>query len=154
MGKETIRSNHVLSIILFLGVAGVAVATPPSWPKGHDFTTIPSGAEYKPGELFVRFAPKPGGGPLTRDEMKASLQSLGGGGFKRHFKIVPGLTVVKLPPGLTVERALKIYNKRPDILYAEPNYKIHLTATEPNDIRFNELWSMHNTGQTGGTFVK
>jgi hypothetical protein len=30
----------------------------PSIQKGHDFTKIAAGAEYKPGELLVRFAPR------------------------------------------------------------------------------------------------
>jgi subtilisin family serine protease len=35
------------------------------------------------------------------------------------------------------------------IEYAEPNYKVQILGT-PNDSRFNDLWGMHNTGQTGG----
>ena len=33
---------------------------------------------------------------------------------------------------------------------AEPNYIVKALKT-PNDSRFNELWAMNNTGQTGGT---
>ncbi|MCP5105013.1 MAG: S8 family serine peptidase, partial [bacterium] len=32
-----------------------------------------------------------------------------------------------------------------------PNYKVTADTTIPNDPRFNELWGLHNTGQTGGT---
>ena len=35
--------------------------------------------------------------------------------------------------------------------YAEPNY-IYSAQIIPNDLRFDELWGLHNTGQTGGTF--
>jgi len=51
---------------------------------------------------------------------------------------------------------LKIYNAREDILYAEPDYLITLDSIFPNDTYFNDLWVMHNTGQShpvtfGGT---
>jgi subtilisin family serine protease len=37
-----------------------------------------------------------------------------------------------------------------NIEYAEPNY-IQRAIGMPDDARFNELWGMHNTGQSGGT---
>jgi uncharacterized repeat protein (TIGR01451 family) len=41
--------------------------------------------------------------------------------------------------------------KNPNVLYAEPNYIVHLVTT-PNDSSFSQLWGMKNTGQTvGGT---
>ena len=36
------------------------------------------------------------------------------------------------------------------IAYAEPDYLVHAIETVPDDARFDELWGMHNTGQTGG----
>ena len=43
-----------------------------------------------------------------------------------------------------------MYQNHSKVEYIEPNYI--LTADEiPNDPRFNELWGMENTGQTGGT---
>ena len=46
------------------------------------------------------------------------LKSLDAGTVKREFKIVPGLSVVKLPPGLSVENALKKLKNKGEILYA------------------------------------
>ena len=37
------------------------------------------------------------------------------------------------------------------VAYAEPNYVLSLENTLPNDPQFNQLWGLHNTGQTGGT---
>jgi len=119
-------------------------------PEGHDFT-IPADTPYKPDELIVRFAPKVDSKQRNTTEKIQVLSSLGGGTIKREYKIVPGLSLVKLPPGLTVEDALKTYNATDEILYAEPDYEIPLLSTFPNDSRFDELWGMHNTGQTGGT---
>ncbi|WP_293076587.1 S8 family serine peptidase, partial [Okeania sp. SIO3B5] len=35
--------------------------------------------------------------------------------------------------------------------YVERNYTINVDATVPNDPNFDQLWGLHNTGQTGGT---
>jgi subtilisin family serine protease len=40
-------------------------------------------------------------------------------------------------------------SKRSDVLYVEPNYIIHASAT-PNDPNFSSLWGLANTGQTIG----
>jgi subtilisin family serine protease len=120
-------------------------------PEGHDFTVVAADAVYKPGELLVRFAPKADGKQLSTAEKKQILISLGGAALKHNFKIVPGLSLVKLPAEQTVKDALKTFNNRDGILYAEPNYRIYFASTFPDDPNFSEQWGLHNTGQTGGT---
>ena len=132
VGESTADKGDILSIL-----------------KGHDFT-VPAEAPYKPGELLVRFAPKANRKIRTHQEKTQILNSLGGGSIKRSFKVVPGLSTVKLPPGMTVKDALKTFNKAGGILYAQPNYQLKALSTFPDDSRFEELWGMHNTGQTGG----
>lgn len=127
-------------------------------PKGHDFTKIAENARYRSGHLLVRFATKTDGRGIKLSEKKRILNTLGGATIRRNYKKTDGLTLIKLTPGQTLEDALKIYNAREDVLYAEPDYEILLDSTFPNEIdppgRFNELWGMHNTGQshpiTGG----
>jgi len=106
---------------------------------------------YKPGELLVRFAPKADGKQRTLAERNTVLAAIDGGTVKHSYKLVPGLTVVKLPANRTVQNAIPTFKTTQGILYAEPNYKLKLLSTFPNDTRFDELWGMHNTGQTGGT---
>ena len=120
-------------------------------PEGFDFT-VPADAPYEPGELLVRFASKPDGKQRNIIEKNQILNSLGGGTIKRNFKIVPGLTLVELPAGLTVKDALKTFNRADGILHAQPNYILKALSTFPNDPNFAQLWGMHNTGQTGGSF--
>jgi hypothetical protein len=79
------------------------------------------------------------------------LNAVGGASIEKEFQIVPGLSVVRLPAGMTVEEALKVFNKTDGILYAEPDYRVTVDSTIPNDTFFSELWGMHNTGQSGGT---
>ena len=42
------------------------------------------------------------------------------------------------------------YQSDPNVLYAEPNYRVQLQLT-PNDPQFDQLWGLNNVGQTGGT---
>jgi hypothetical protein len=121
-----------------------------SIPKGHDFTVV-GNTPYKPGELIVRFGAKPNGQMHSMAEKNQILSSVGGGNINRDFTIVPGLSVVTLPPGVTVEEALQQFNGADGILYAEPDYEVKAISTFPDDTLFNDLWGMHNTGQTGGT---
>jgi subtilisin family serine protease len=127
--------------------AGTAVST----AKSKNLNFLADNKPYKQGELIVRFAAKPNGRLHTLAEKNRILSALGAGSVKREFKLVSGLSTIKLPPGLTVEQALQKLNKAADILYAHPNYLVQAFSTIPNDTRFNELWGMHNTGQTGGT---
>jgi hypothetical protein len=59
---------------------------------------------YKPGELIVRFAPKATGAQRTKAEQNEVLTSIDGGNIKHFYKLVPGLTVVKLPANRTVDK--------------------------------------------------
>lgn len=110
--------------------------------------TVADGAEYVAGELLIRFAPKLDGKQMTAAEQNQILTSVNGGTIEQTFKIVPGLTVVKLPAGLMVEDALKTFNETDRILYAQPNYIYHALSTFPSDVNFPNQWGLHNTGQT------
>ncbi|MBN1764683.1 MAG: S8 family serine peptidase [Sedimentisphaerales bacterium] len=116
----------------------------------HDFTQL-TDTPYQAGELIVRFAPKQDKSLPTLAEKELILNTLGGATLKHEYTLVPGLSVITLPAGMSVADALETYNQTDGILYAEPNYRVYALATFPNDTRFNDLWGMHNTGQSGGT---
>ncbi|KZN35107.1 S8 family serine peptidase [Pseudoalteromonas luteoviolacea] len=52
--------------------------------------------------------------------------------------------------GMTSKQAIQALEKHPAVSYVEPNYTVKAMAL-PNDSRFDDLWGLHNTGQTGGT---
>ncbi|MHC4692480.1 MAG: S8 family serine peptidase [Planctomycetota bacterium] len=91
---------------------------------------------YVEGELLVRFAKKPDGTILTRHERNTILASFDVQ-EKGAYTLVPGLTIVKLPKGMKVEEAIVSLEKRPEILYAEPDYILKALFT-PNDPKFDE----------------
>lgn len=97
------------------------VSTP---PKEHDFTEIPPGANFKPGELIVCFALRADGTERTIRQMNRILASLGGGFVKARSRlcISPPEFWVGLPRSLTVKQALVTYNRSKEILYARPIY--------------------------------
>jgi predicted outer membrane repeat protein len=126
---------------LFVFCAGVALAA--------------SGPAYEQGQVMVRFA-RVGYGLDSADKaeraaaMQQILNAAGGGTVVRLYETLPGWALVKLPSGQCVESAIPQYGAAPGIDMVEPDYKAMLTRV-PNDLNFEALWAMRNTGQTGGT---
>jgi subtilisin family serine protease len=114
-----------------------------STPRNYNFSLIEN-APYKTGELIVRFGNKGTGRQIESSKKVQMMSRFGGASVKREFELVPGLTVVKLQAGVSVEEALKQFNQSEDVIYAQPNYEVHALATIPNDSLFNELWGMNN----------
>jgi len=111
---------------------------------------------YKDDEVIIRFRDDTDKTKTLR-EKKAFLDKKGGGKIIKSYKRLPNLHVIKLPKNLNVEDALKKYRDSKEVMYVEPNYKIYLHSTIPNDPYFPQLWGLHNTGQEypiegGGTY--
>ena len=71
----------------------------------------------------------------------------------RSFPEIGNIQAVELPHGLTVAQAIAAFKNSGLVEYAEPDYIVHATVTNPNDPKFTDgtLWGLHNTGQNGGT---
>jgi subtilisin family serine protease len=98
--------------------------------------------DYVPGELLVGY--KPG--------MRNKLAGLRKGFGADTISEFPEIDVQhwKLPSGVSVPNAVRGLIANPNIRYAEPNYYRYSDAT-PNDPLIDDLWGLHNLGQTGGT---
>jgi len=105
----------------------------------------PSKARYVPGEVLVRFVPK-----LSVASRAAVSLKVGARVEQRLDRVAKGLARLKITGTTGVESAVAALRKQPGVLVAEPNYLVEL-ASAPNDPRFEELWGLNNTGQTGGT---
>jgi subtilisin family serine protease len=90
---------------------------------------------YSPDGVIVRF--KAG---ATESDRAAARSSIGGQRL-RSFSVVSGLELVSTPQG--VNAALAALRANPAVLYAEPDYVVHTTAT-PNDPLYSNLWGMSN----------
>jgi serine protease len=101
-------------------------------------------APYMTDSILVRF---------KRDaelSAQSALHDAIGARVAHVYNFVPNLQALELPKDVSVEEALARYRKDPSVAYAEPNYIVQHTETIPNDTRFNELFGLHNTGQSGG----
>ncbi len=113
---------------------------------------------YKEGELVVRFSSGPLEskvrsamlGPVSTCAVRSTISNFivpGASVQEEYDRIVPGLSLVKLPGSITVEDALLQFNTSSSVLYAEPNYKLKLHQLIPNDPFFWRQWALHNIGQ-------
>lgn len=58
--------------------------------------------------------------------------------------------IVSLAPNTNIPLLADDISQVDGVQFAEPNYLVSIADTVPNDSRFDDLWGMHNTGQTGG----
>ena len=59
------------------------------------------------------------------------------------------VVLVRVSEGIDLKTARDMLLANPDVLYAQPDYKVKANA-EPNDTDFARQWPLKNTGQTGG----
>lgn len=103
---------------------------------------------YVEGEVLVKF--KQG---VTKSDIKNAAASLNMQVSKNYMAISrikrQQITLLKSKKRST-EEILKRLKKHPLVEAVSPNYRRSIAVNVPNDTRFNDLWGMHNTGQTGG----
>ncbi len=119
--------------VLFLASFSIAAQAPNQKPLPRNID-----------EIIVRFRDG------TSEFQKTMARSRVGGLHAKTFKILKELELNKLPGNVSVDEAIATYKQDPAVLYAEPNY-ILKTQVTPSDPSFNQLWGLHNTGQSGGT---
>ncbi len=103
-------------------------------------------AAAAPGSLIVRLEPG-----VDAAEEDALIYLLGANVAYRS-KLVDGLVVLELPEATSTAAAVTTLSTDPRVRYAEPDYIVSLDQpVTMNDPRFDELWGLRNTGQTGGT---
>jgi len=98
---------------------------------------------YVPGEVLVKW----------KDNASIhSIRCLKSAMGLRTTKMFHAIAVqhIRIPPSMRTEDVLAKLRGNSLVEYAEPNYVLRAMAT-PNDPQFNQLWGLHNTGQTGGT---
>jgi subtilisin family serine protease len=100
------------------------------------------GKDYAAGELIVKL--KVG---TTRDTLNSPQARLGA----EVLETTQTLGIERWSiQGMSVRDAIARLGEDPNIEYIEPNFTVSTTTTIPNDPRFEQLWGLNNTGQTGG----
>lgn len=95
---------------------------------------------FRPERLLVRF--KPGVSQATKDTLHTAV----GATELNRFGLVDGLTLVKVSPA-SLAQARRGYQNSADVLYVEPDVRITLFGTFPDDCNFHKQWALHNIGQ-------
>ncbi|MEK6775643.1 MAG: S8 family serine peptidase [bacterium] len=133
------RSLFHISLLVWFFTMTICTGTSPLF----------AGNDYVPGEIIVRYKADVSGSAVVRSLSAKGATRLGGvDGLNVHF--------VALPSDGSVEKTLDEYRKDPDVLYAEPNYRVHaLQQNFPNEknyvpLQWDEQWGLHNTGQDVG----
>ena len=118
---------------ILAGFLAVLFLLVPGPPLQADTSAQPA---YVAGEMLVKY--RKDQAPPERSLLRlSSLQT-----FEKS-----GISRVKVPDDMTVDQAVALYNHRPDVLYAEPNYRYRLQAL-PDDPQMHQLWGLVNHGQT------
>ena len=149
------RNTHLVFLfsILFVFTVVLVAALPPtsSATQGNaqsDRGQKPPRPQFVPGQVLVRYRSE----GLARQKTSEKLVSSDGRQLSIQLErfegadIVPGLRLAHVAPEDTMA-AMAVLKAQPDVLYAEPNYLLHLDAT-PNDPRFlsNELYGLSKIG--------
>jgi len=99
--------------------------------------------KFVEGELLVKYK-----STLSATAVNTSLSKIKAEKIQKLRRL--DIFRIKMPKTLKLDNVLSGMQADPNIEFVEPNY-IYQLSVIPNDPSFNELWGMHNTGQTGGT---
>jgi PKD repeat protein len=115
IAKRFLMASSV--VLLFFLPCGAALGQ--DLDPGGD-TTL-SDQEFAPDQLLVRF-----GRWVTAQRADQVLAERGLSRMRQIHAL--GVHVLRLPPGLSVERAMQIFSNLPEVEFAEPNYILQVLA--------------------------
>ena len=151
IANRSARALHRVTAVLFLSYVLVSSMWAPfavaersrSGPTRANKTQEHATPPYREGELLVRFRPG------VSQPVKDLILSTQGARRKKELRGESGVETLQLPRGRESSAALELL-MNPQVEFAEPNFLIAKEDSTPNDPQFQEQWSLHNTGQTGG----
>lgn len=130
----------VLALIALLGATPSAVSSQPVGGHAARLGSSAGNTENIPGELLVRFrqdVPASKQAEIHRQADASVIRSL----------LVPRVKLVRLHGKQSLSSAIRRYESKPQVEYAEPNSVAELAGESPNDTYFTRQWGLYNTGQ-------
>ena len=76
-------------------------------------------------------------GPVMLQHLHTGI----GAEVTKQYRYIPWI-VVRLPENVTLPEAALHYAKDPAVVFVEPNFRMQLFETRPDDARYGELWGM------------
>ncbi len=136
--------------------AGWSVSAHAFTPDAGSATRLVVTPEYKEGELLVKFKNSARRIPSLARRTHAvreveRFESMHEKDGKAGTLAQEPWRIARLKPGSDTLLSKEHLARHPDVESVELNYRV-MAAQIPNDPRFSEQWSLHNIGQTGGTF--
>jgi subtilisin family serine protease len=122
-----------LGVIGSVCLVGLLLAGPSAGAERQGRAKPAADLGFVPGELIVQF--RPGVSSAARRDALGSARVAGSLG-------APGLTIVRLPAGASMDASSAALARDPRVAFAEPNYIYQLSAVPPNDPSFPDLWGM------------
>ena len=95
-----------------------------------------------PGTILVKFAVSAAGSTIIRAEGDRSV------GVTAN-----GVHIVGLAPGRAIGERVAAYNRRPGVIYAEPNFIRSIDLAAPNDPSYGSQWALGAVRAVGGWSV-
>jgi thermitase len=137
------RTPYATRGLLLAALAFAAlVAAPGSGASGsvERFSFGQTRGQYAPGEVIVGF---------RAHASRADVSRVHGRVPARVAQRFAGLRMqlLKLRPGMSVQGAVRSYERDPAVAFAEPNY-LRSPQFTPTDNLFSDLWGLNNTGQS------
>lgn len=100
-----------------------------------------------PGEFIVRLTPD-----ASPDALAAETNGALAFELVKPLSRRLGIWLVRYDVSRAdADAALRTLRTRPGVALAQENHRVSLRASTPDDERFDEMWGLNNTGQTGGT---
>jgi len=143
--KTQLRNLFALAVAVALSLgltasAPAASASPQHSPAPGQLAVPPdppSGPDFVPDELLIRFQPS---AAAQRVERLLSERGVA------RARQVPALNihVLRLPPGLSVEKAVEVFSHLPEVEFVEPNYIVQIADIA--DPGLGNQWGPQKTG--------
>lgn len=102
------------------------------------------GASFSPNRLIVKFDSKISHGTRLRTVAEAGYRLV------ENYQLIDVWLIETAAKRVDVLSEAAAWSKRPEVVYAEPDYAYGIRQTLPNDPDFSHLYGLNNTGQTGG----
>ena len=133
----------VICAVFLMAMSGVSLAGTGTYTqdkqsgifekKGLDLA--PSAVEYVPDEILVKFKPD------VRADAINKMNSEYGTSVKST--LLSGTKVLNVPSDKTVDAMVEVYQRLPEVEYAEPNYIAHVSMV-PSDPIYSYQWHLDN----------
>ncbi len=157
----TLIAGLFLAVIVLAQTAPSEAVNNTTAIPGDNKTTAPTPpntttATYVQGELLVQF--NPSAFPNNQSMQAASMQANAaiGAVMKTDYtqQGMPGLELVSLPPGMSIEKGISYYQSIPTVKYAEKNAIYSIANATVTNSTSTSPPPAGNTTASGGLFVK